>query len=67
MSAAMMAAANAMQAAEMAPTAREIAACAAARTQSATVMAKWNGVTTSVTALNAKRKAAGLPVITIGK
>lgn len=63
----MMSAAMAMQAAEMAPTSREIAACTAARAQSATVMGKWNAVTTSVTALNAKRKAAGLPLIAIGK
>jgi photosystem II stability/assembly factor-like uncharacterized protein len=66
-SAAMMAAANAMQGSEMAPTSREVAVCAAARAQSATVMGKWNAVTTSVTALNVKRKAAGLPLITIGK
>ena len=65
--AAMMAAANAMQASEMPPTAREIAACATARTQFAATTTKWNGVTASVTALNVKRKAAGLPLITLGK
>lgn len=65
--AAMMAAANAMQASEAAPTAREIAACAAAKAQSTTVMTKWNAVSTSVTALNVKRKAAGLPLITLSK
>ena len=64
----MMAAAMAMQGSEMAPTAREIAACPAARAQSATVMGKWTTLTTTtLTALNTKRKAAGLPVITIGK
>ena len=67
-SAAMAAAANAMQAADSAPTAREIAACDAARAQSATLMGKWNTLTTTtVTALNAKRKAAGLPLIILGK
>jgi photosystem II stability/assembly factor-like uncharacterized protein len=65
--AAMNAAAMAMQGSEMAPTSREIAAVTAARAQSATVMAKWNAVTASVSALNVKRKAAGLPLITIGK
>ncbi len=66
--AAMLAAAMAMQGADAAPTAREIAACATARAQAATVMGKWNTLTTTTLAsINVKRKAAGQPVITIGK
>ncbi len=54
-SAAMLASAMAMQAAEAAPTAREVAACTTARTDSATVMARWTKLTTvDLAALNAK-------------
>ena len=64
----MLAAAMAMQAAEMAPTLREVTATNAARTQSVAVMARWTALTTTeLTALNARRRSAGLPVITIGK
>jgi hypothetical protein len=64
----MLAAAMAMQGAEAAPTAREVAACATARTQSAAVMARWTKLTTiDLAALNAKRKAAGQPVVAIPK
>jgi len=66
-SAAMFAAAMSMQQAEAAPTARELAAVAAARAQSVAAMQKWTSIQTSVTALNVKRRAAGLPPITIGK
>jgi hypothetical protein len=67
-SSAMLSAAMAMQGAEVAPTAREVAACATARTQSAAVMARWRKVTTiDLAALNAKRKAAGQPVVVIPK
>jgi len=67
-SAAMLAAAMSMQAAEVPATAREIAACAAARSQSAAVMARWTKLTTiDLAALNAKRKAAGQSMITLGK
>jgi photosystem II stability/assembly factor-like uncharacterized protein len=67
-SAAMMAAAMAMQNAEVAPTAREIAACADARRQSADVMARWTKISTiDLAALNAKRKAAGQPAIVLPK
>jgi hypothetical protein len=62
----MLAAAMAMQNADVAPTARELAACAAARRQAAAVMAKWTAITTTdLPALNARRKAAGLPAIVI--
>jgi hypothetical protein len=59
----MLAAAMTMQAADAAPTARDIAACANARRDSAAVMARWSKVKTDLTALNAKRKAAGQLVI----
>jgi photosystem II stability/assembly factor-like uncharacterized protein len=60
----MLAAAMAMQGADVAPTAREVAACADARRQAAPVMARWTKLTAvDLPALNAKRKAAGLPAI----
>jgi len=63
-SATMLAAAMAMQGAEVAPTARELAACADARRQSAAVLARWTKLTTvDLPALNAQRKTAGQPVI----
>jgi hypothetical protein len=65
-SATMMAAAMAMQAADAAPTAREVAACADARRQAAAVTATWTKLSTvDLAALNAARKAAGQPAITI--
>jgi hypothetical protein len=67
-SAAMMAAAMAMQTAEAAPTARDVAACRDARRQATTVMAHWTTLKTAdLAALNAKRKAAGQPMIEIAK
>jgi hypothetical protein len=64
----MLAAAMAMQAAESAPIAREVAACATARTNAATVMARWTKLTTvDLVALNTNRKTAGQPVIAIPK
>ena len=67
-SAAMLAAAMAMQSSEAAPTAREIAACADARRQSAAVMARWTALTTTdLAAFNAKRKAAGQPAVELKK
>jgi hypothetical protein len=60
----MLSAAMAMQAAEVAPSAREVAACTTARANSAAVMAKWTALTTvDLAALNATRKAAGQPAI----
>ena len=65
-SAALLAAAMAMQGAETAPTAREVAACAAARVQQAAVMGRFTELTTTgLSALNAKRKAAGQPEIVV--
>ena len=67
-SAAMLAAAMAMQSADVAPTERETAACASARRQSAEVMARWTKLkTTDLAALNAKRKGAGQPAIVVPK
>jgi hypothetical protein len=61
----MLAAAMAMQNAEVAPTANEIAACSKARTESGAVLARWTKLkTTGLAALNAKRKAAGLATVT---
>ena len=65
---AMMAAAMSMQNADAAPTAREVAACAEARRQSADVMARWTKISTvDLAALNATRKAAGQAPIAIPK
>jgi photosystem II stability/assembly factor-like uncharacterized protein len=61
--ASLLAAAMAMQGAEAAPTARDVAACTAARAQLAAVKARFAKVAADLAALNAKRKAAGLPVI----
>ena len=67
-SAALLSAAMAMQAADVAPTGREVAACASARSQLTAVLARWNKLkTTDLTALNAKRKAAGLPPVDLAR
>jgi len=63
-SAGMLAAAMAMQNAEVAPTANQVAACERARAQAAALMPKWTALrTTGLAALNAKRKAAGQPAV----
>jgi hypothetical protein len=63
---AMMSAAMAMQGADVAPTAGQIAGVTRARAEGADVMRRWNTLKTSgLAALNAKRKAAGQPAITI--
>ena len=57
---------NAMQAADVAPTANTLAAVTAAQQNAARVMARWNALrTVDLPALNAKLKAAGIPVLTI--
>jgi hypothetical protein len=59
-----MAAAMAMQAAEVAPTASQIAAVTQARGDAAAVMKRWTALrTTGLAALNAKRKKAGQSAI----
>ncbi|MEO6223590.1 MAG: glycoside hydrolase, partial [Vicinamibacterales bacterium] len=65
-SAAMLAAAMSMQGAETAPTLREVQAANAARKQSISVMGRWTALTTTeLAALNAKRRSAGLPLVTV--
>jgi hypothetical protein len=55
-----------MQNADVAPTARDVAACADARRQAAALMAKWTTISTvDLAALNARRKAAGQPPLVI--
>ena len=63
-SAAMNTAAMAMQGSEMAPTGPQVAACAKARAEYVATMARWNALrTTGLAGLNAKRQAAGEPLI----
>jgi hypothetical protein len=58
----MNAAAMAMQAADVAPTANQVAACGKARSEGSAVLAKWRTLSTAgVAALNAKLKASGQP------
>jgi hypothetical protein len=60
----MIAAAMAMQSADVTPTAGAVAACASARQTANEVMRRWTALkTTELAALNAKRKAAGQPPI----
>ena len=62
----LMAAAMAMQAADTAPTGREMNACANARRDSALVMSRWTKLkTVDLEAFNTKRKAAGQAPISI--
>jgi photosystem II stability/assembly factor-like uncharacterized protein len=62
----MIAAAMAMQNADVTPTASQVEGVARARTQSADVMRKWNALKgAGLTALNAKRKAAGQPAVSL--
>ncbi len=64
----LLAAAMTMQGADVAPTATEIAACARAQAQLVAVLARWKTLETSgLSALNAKRKAAGQPPIGTGR
>ena len=57
-------AAMAMQGADVAPTAAEVAGCDRARAQAAPVMAQWTRLKTAgLAAFNAKRSAAGLSPI----
>ena len=57
---------NAMQAADVAPTANTLAAVTAAQQNAARVMARWTALrTVDLPAINAQLKGAGLPVLTI--
>jgi photosystem II stability/assembly factor-like uncharacterized protein len=65
---ALLAAAMAMQSADVAPTANQIAACTAARAEAVTTLARWTALkTTGLRALNAKLKASGQSPITLGE
>jgi photosystem II stability/assembly factor-like uncharacterized protein len=65
-STAMLAAAMAMQRADVAPTSNQVAACARAREQSRVVLPRWTALkTTGLAALNARRKAAGQPAVVL--
>ncbi|HET7373537.1 MAG TPA: hypothetical protein VFJ20_09125, partial [Gemmatimonadaceae bacterium] len=56
----------AMQEAEVTPTAAQVASVARARTDAKAVMDRWTAIKTrDLAALNAKRKAAGEPAVTI--
>jgi hypothetical protein len=60
----MIAAAMALQNADVTPTASQVDGVALARALSVDVMRRWNALKgAGLTALNAKRKAAGLPVV----
>jgi len=55
-----------MQAAETAPTAAQIAACARARAQAQAAMARWNTLkTTGLSSFNAMLKTKGQPALTL--
>ncbi|HWZ59551.1 MAG TPA: hypothetical protein VNW46_11310, partial [Gemmatimonadaceae bacterium] len=61
-----LAAAMAMQSADVTPTAAQSAACQRAHAQLAEVLARWTALkTTGLATFNAKRKAAGRPIVTI--
>ncbi|HEX3928531.1 MAG TPA: hypothetical protein VHW65_11085, partial [Gemmatimonadales bacterium] len=65
-STAMMAAASAMQAADVAPTGTEVEACTKSRGEFTAAMLKWNNFRTlGLAAFNARRKAAGESTITL--
>jgi len=62
----MMSAANAMQGADVAPTATQVAACTTARAIGADAMARWTAMrTTGLATLNAARRSTGQPAITL--
>ncbi len=63
----LLAAAMAMQGADVAPTAAQVAACAAARAQHTQVMAAWQKAQAAVAAFNARRKAAGQSTLTLSQ
>jgi photosystem II stability/assembly factor-like uncharacterized protein len=63
---ALLGAAMAMQSADLAPTAAQVAACDRTRSQAAPLLAQWARLRTAgLAAFNAKRSAAGLPPITL--
>jgi hypothetical protein len=62
----MMAAAMAMQGADVAPTARQVATAARARADAGAPMRAWAALKTSgLAAFNAKRQTSGQPPVTL--
>jgi hypothetical protein len=61
----MLAAAMAMQNAEVTPTASEAAACARARAEGAAMQAKWSALKSAINTFNTKQKAAGQPTVNL--
>ncbi|HEV8498675.1 MAG TPA: hypothetical protein VGQ56_17485 [Gemmatimonadaceae bacterium] len=62
----MIAAAMAMQSADVTPTEGQVAACMRARATATDAMRRWTALrTTELNALNAKRKAAGQPTVAL--
>jgi len=62
----LMSAAMAMQGAEVAPTARQVAACTTARAQLAGAMKRWTALKgNGLAGLNAKLKASGQAAVTL--
>lgn len=59
----MIAAAMAMQNADVMPTASQVEATTRARAMSADVLRRWSALKAEVSAVNSKRKAAGQPAI----
>jgi photosystem II stability/assembly factor-like uncharacterized protein len=65
-SSATLAAAMAMQRADVTPTAAQVAACARAGEQSRAVLSRWTALkTTDLASLNARRRAAGQPPVVL--
>ena len=63
---AMMSAAMAMQGADLTPTAGQVAACRRAQADGDAVMGRWKALsTTGLEAVNAKRRGAGKPALTL--
>jgi photosystem II stability/assembly factor-like uncharacterized protein len=62
----LLSAAMAMQNADVTPTASQVAACDSARARSRDLLGRWNTLKgAGLTALNAKRQAAGLPPVAL--
>ena len=67
-SGALNAAAMAMQAADVTPTAKQVEACGKAKGEMTAILAQWTKLkTTGLAGVNAKRKAAGQAAIVVAK
>jgi hypothetical protein len=58
---------NILQSADVAPTANQRAAIAAAREGAATTMARWNALKSELPAINALLEGAGLERISVSR